>query len=125
MFHSRHLNNKISSIDERALGITYKDNISTFQELLNKDNSVSIHHGNLKVLATEMFEIHQGLPLDILRELFASKTSSYNLLRNYTFEMRQVDSVYQGTELLSFLGSYIWDLVPVELIQSYKLKIKN
>ena len=43
MFHSRRLNNKINSIHERALRITYQDHISTFQELLNKDNSVSIH----------------------------------------------------------------------------------
>ena len=47
MFHSRRLNNKINSIHERALKITYQDNTSTFQELLNKDNSVSIHHRNM------------------------------------------------------------------------------
>ena len=55
MFHSRPVNNKINSIHERALRITYQDHISTFQELLNKDNSISIHHRNLQVLATEMF----------------------------------------------------------------------
>ena len=47
MFHSRRLNNKIKSIHERALKITYQDHIFTFQELLNKGNSVSIHHRNL------------------------------------------------------------------------------
>ena len=46
MFHSRPLNNTINSIHERALWITYQDHISTFQELLNKDNSVSIHYRN-------------------------------------------------------------------------------
>ena len=55
MFHSRRLNNKINSAHEKALRITYQDNTSTFQELLNKDNSVSIHHRNLQVLASEMF----------------------------------------------------------------------
>ena len=66
MLHSRRLNNKIKSIHERALRITYQDHISTFQELLNK-NSVSIHHRNLQALATEMFKIHRGLSPDILR----------------------------------------------------------
>ena len=47
MFHSRGLNNKINSIHERALRITYDDKTSTFQQLLEKDNSVSIHHRNL------------------------------------------------------------------------------
>ena len=130
MFHSRRLNNKINSIHERALRIAYQDNTSAFQELLNKDNSVSIHHGNLQVLATEMFKIHRGLSPEILRETFVSKTSSYNLRRNAAFEKRKVHSVYHGTESLSFLGPKIWDLVPVELKQSetlysFKLKIKN
>ena len=37
------------------------------QQLLNKENSVSIHHRNLRVLATEMFKIHRGLSPEILR----------------------------------------------------------
>ena len=130
LFHSRRLNKKINSIHERALRITYRDNTSAFQGLLNKDNSVSIHHRNLQVLATKMFKIHRGLSPDILRETFVSKTSLYNLHRNDTFNKRKVHSVYHGTESLSFLGPKIWDLVPVELKQSetlysFKLKIKN
>ena len=130
MFNSRRLNNKINSIHKRSLRITFQDNMSTFQELLNKDNSVSIHHRNLQVLATEMFKIHRGLSPQILREIFVSKINSYNLRRNGTFEKRKVHSVYHGTESLSILGPTIWDLVPVELKQSetlysFKLKIKN
>ena len=71
MFHSRRLTNKINSIHERSLRITYQDPISTFQELLNKDNSISIHHRNLQALATEMFKIHRGLSPDILRNICA------------------------------------------------------
>ena len=67
MLHSRRLKNKINSIHERALRISYQDHISTFQELLNKDNSASIHHRNFQALATEMFKIHRGLSADILR----------------------------------------------------------
>ena len=95
MFHSRRLNNKINSIHERALRITYQDNTSTFQELLNKGNSVSIHHRNVQVLATEMFKTHRGLSPVILRETSVPKTSSYNLRRSDTFEKRKVHSVYR------------------------------
>ena len=130
MFHSRRLKNEINDIHERALWITYHDSTSTFQELLNKDNSVSIHHKILQVLPTKLFKTHRSLSLEIPKETFVSKTSSYNLRRNDTFEKRQVRSVYHGTGSLSFLGSKISDLVPVELKQSenldpFKLKIKS
>ena len=129
-FHSRHLSNKINSIPERALRIAYRDHISTFQELLNVDNFVSIHHRNLQVLATVKFKIHGGLSLDILREIFMHKISLHNLCRNNTFERYQVHSVYHSTERLSFLGLKIWDLVPLELkqlesLEVFKLKIKK
>ena len=94
---------KINSIHERALRITYQDNTSTFQKLLNKDNSVSIHHRNLQILTTEMFKIHRGLSPEVLRETFVPKTSSYNLRRNDSVKKRQVHSVYHGTGSLSFL----------------------
>ena len=113
MFHSRRLNNKINSIHERALRITYQNHLSTFQELSNKGNYVSIHHKNLQVLAIEMFKIHRNLSLNILKEIFVPKISSYNLCRNNTFARRLVYSVYHVTESLSFLGPKIqchWNL---------------
>ena len=55
MFHSRHLNNKINRIHERALRIAYKDLESSFNTLLEKDDSVSIHEKNLQTVMIEMF----------------------------------------------------------------------
>ena len=68
MFHSRLFNSKTYSIYGRSLRITYQDNTSIFQELLNKDNSVSIHHRSLQVLATEMFKIYRDLSPEIPKE---------------------------------------------------------
>ena len=67
MFHSRRLNNKTNSFYERALRITYQDLITTFQELLHKDTSVSIHNRYLQLLAPEMYEFYRSLSLDIPR----------------------------------------------------------
>ena len=129
MFLNRWRNNKINSIHQRTLRITFQDHISLFQELLNKDNSVSIHHRNLQTLATEMFKNHGGLSSDILREIFVPKISLYNLRGNNIFERRQVHSVYYNSKL-SFLGPKIWDLKSLELkqlesIEVFKLKTKK
>ena len=85
MFRSRRLSNKINSIHDKVLRITCQDHRRTFQELLNKVNSVSIHHRNLQALATEMFNIHRGLSPDVIREIFVPRISLYNLRMNNTF----------------------------------------
>ena len=56
MFHSRFLNNKINRLHERCLRIIYNDKHSNFDVLLEKDNSVSIHHNNIHSLAIEMYK---------------------------------------------------------------------
>ena len=68
MFHSRQLNNQINKIQERALRLVYKDNKLTFDNLLKLDNSVTIHHGNLHILATETFKVKNSLAPEIMRE---------------------------------------------------------
>ena len=123
MFHSRALNNKINSIHERALRITYNDRTSTFDKLLNKNNSVSIHHRNLKVLVTELYKVKSNMAPEILNEIFQNRTSSYTLRTNSSFAVRPVHSVYRGTESLSFLGPKIWELVPEDVKQSESLEI--
>ena len=57
MFCSRGVNKKINHLHERALRIIYKDNVSTFEELIEKDGSHSIHHKNIQSLAIELFKI--------------------------------------------------------------------
>ena len=50
MLHSRCNNNKIKHLHERCLKLTYCDKASSYEELLEKDGSVSIHHRNIQVL---------------------------------------------------------------------------
>ena len=69
MLHNRTLNNRINSIHERALRLTYKDNQSSFKHLLEKDYSVTVHHKNLQVLVTEIFKVKNSLAIDIMKYL--------------------------------------------------------
>ena len=50
MFYSRTTNNKINKLHERALGLVYDDYVSAFVELLEKDNSFTVHHDNIQTL---------------------------------------------------------------------------
>ena len=97
MFHSRGLNNKTKSYTlVRALSITYNDKSSTFQELLEKDISVSIHHRNIQKLAIEIYKVLHGFSPPILNDIFVPVSRPYNFRRNDTLERRRVNSVRHG-----------------------------
>ena len=57
MFHSRKLNNRINKLHERTLRSVYKDPTLTFEQLLEKDNSFTIHQRNIQKLATEIYKV--------------------------------------------------------------------
>ena len=63
MCHSRAKNNKINHFHERCLRIIYEDKASTFEQLLKKDISVSIHTRNLRFLAVEMLKVVKDLAI--------------------------------------------------------------
>ena len=85
MCHSRALNNKINRLHERYLRIIYNDKTSTFKELLEKDDSVSIHYRNIQTLATEMYTVANGMSPEIMNEIFQFREKPHCNLR-YTFE---------------------------------------
>ena len=88
MFYSRKPNLFISSIHERALSVTHQDYKSTF-ELLQKDNSETIHQRNLQVLATEIFMAKNAPPPKIMKEIFELKERSSSLLSQGNFFVRE------------------------------------
>ena len=78
MFYSRKLHHRINGIHERAFRVSYQKYKSTFLELLQKDNFVTIHQKNLQVLATEIFKAKIDLSLEIVKEGFELKDPSYS-----------------------------------------------
>ena len=113
MCHSRALNNKINRLHERCLHIIYSDKISTFKELLEKDDSVSIHYRNIQALVIEMYKVANGTSPEIMNEIFQLREKShYNLRYTSEFLIQPIHSVYHGSDSVSYLGHKIWELFP-------------
>ena len=130
MFLSRNLIYKITRIHEQALRITYDDNLSSFQDLLDKDNSVKIQHKNIKTLASKTCKVEQELSPPILNKVFVEQGCNYNLRTKFFLNRRRVNSVRYGTESVSYLAPKIWDILPIgikdsETINSFKAKRKK
>ena len=79
MFCGRNLNNWISHLNERSLRIIYNDYESSFKELLELDNSVSIHHRNIHLSAIELFKVKNSLSNQIMCELSDLRNIECNL----------------------------------------------
>ena len=89
MFHSRQLNNRINKIHERALRIVHNDFGSTFNELLLKDNSVSIHNRNIQALAIELYKIKNDISPEIMKDDFPLKEQDMYCSR-FPFKTRNI-----------------------------------
>ena len=95
MFHSRTLNNKINRLHER---LVYKDNKSSFQQLLPMDNSFTIHNRNLQKLATEMFKVKNNLSPSFMKSIFPLSRKTYTMIM--TLKRRIFEQCHMVMKLL-------------------------
>ena len=109
--HSRLMDNEINRLHEKCLRIVYSDKTLSFEELLDKDGSVTILKRNLQVLATEMFKVYRNLSPNNVAEIFRARRNNYNLRHSSFFSIPCVKTVCQGSESLSNLGPTTWNLV--------------
>ena len=131
MLHSRKLNNKINKLHERCLRIVYNNNTSTYEELLETNNSVSVHFRNVQALAIELYKVVNGFSPDIMKDVFPlNENSCCNTRNKRTFHSRDIRTVHFGSETLSHLAPKIWELVREEIkklesVASFKNAIKK
>ena len=90
---NRTLNNGINRIHKQALRIVYRDKTSNFTELLQKENAVTVHQRNLRVVATEVYKVKMDLTPQLIKELFPLSTHAYNLRSTYEFKLKNVKTV--------------------------------
>ena len=125
MCHSRELNRKINKLHERALRVVYKNRNLTFQQLLEKDESFTIHERNLQKLAIEMYKVKHNLCPKPFQELFTPAIRGKN-----EWVIPRVKKVNKGLETIRYRGPKTWELVPEEIKKSkslpmFKAKIKD
>ena len=78
-----------------------------------------------------MFKVSNGLSPVLMNDIFKLRgVQTYSLRKLSQFYRPKVNSLYNGTESVSFLGPIIWDMVPNELkgignLVAFKKSIKK
>ena len=136
MFHNRKLNARINRLHERALRVVYRDFDSSFEELLRKDSSTSLHQRNLQKLMTETFKVKIGIAPELTKSVFEFTGVRYNLRNQskcnipFTVAYRSIPFTERyDIETASSIGPKLWDKVPTEInsisLEQFKVGIKS
>ena len=118
-------------LHKRCLCLIYNDEKSSFEDLLQKDGSVSIYHPNLRTHAVELFKVFKGLSPVTFAEVFPVRQQSQYSIRNYAYlAMPRVKTVNHGLECLPYIGSKLPDSIPfhikeIDAINEFKHVIKT
>ena len=114
MFYSRRVNDKINHLHELSLRIVYKDNYSSYVDLLAKDKSFTMHQRNVQPLAIELFKVKRNLSNVIMCNILKTRTLTYNLRSQTDFMRDCVNTRRYG--LNSLCRTYLQNLGFVEFV---------
>ena len=109
LFCSKGANNEINRTHKRALRALYGDYESTFEELSDKDKSMTIHKKKLQRLVGEIYKTVNHLNHAYMWEFFVKKDVPYNVCSNELCKIHSVNSQRYGISSLSFRGSLLWN----------------
>ena len=93
------MNNRINNIHERALRLVYNDSYSSFNNLLDKDKSVSIHMRNIQDVAIELFKVYTGVASESFCQNFQLKQKCIHESR-FPFKSRNICTSHFGIDSL-------------------------
>ena len=79
MFCSRQSNKLINKVPERGLRLTHRDETKELQQILRKQNEITIHQRNLQVLMREVYTIVNGIARPIMNSLFQFRCNTNNM----------------------------------------------
>ena len=111
--------NRINHLHECALRTVYNENVSIFENVLEKENPVTTHVRNLGILATELYKIKENQAAPLMHEIFEQKNIQYNLRSQTDFQLGSAKTVNCGLRALRNLVLKMLNIVPFE-IKSWK-----
>ena len=107
MFCGKDANHKINCTHKRALRVLHNDYDSSFNTLLEKSDTVTIHVKNLQILKLEIYKSMDHINPSYICHLHERKDIQYDLRTKHLCKLPITKTIKFGMELLSFRGSLL------------------
>ena len=121
---------KLKKVNERALRLALSDYTLSYDNLLVKAESTTIHIHSIRLLALEVYKTLHNLNPAFMKDYFLPKSISYILQRNDFLLVPKMKTTNYGIRTISFLGQKVWNSLPNEIKLSknanqFKILIKD
>ena len=101
MFCSKSANKEVNRTNKRALRVLFEDYDSSFQQLLEKDGSVTVHQRNEQNGMTEIYKTIYQINLAYMWDFFGEKDMSCNLRTKVLCRLPQAQTNRYGLDSLT------------------------
>ena len=115
MFCGRKNVTKLEKLQERALRFVFKDNNSSYADLLKRGNFLSLSAYRIRNLAMEVFKCFHGMNPMYLNNLFCKQEIKYNLRDKTLLEQPKFSTKTYGYRSFKYYGSKLWNALPFEI----------
>ena len=130
LFCNKGANKEINRTHKRVLRILYKDYESSFETLLTRNGSDSIHVKNVQKLMTEIYKSMNYLNPSLVWEFHEKKHVMYTLRIQNLWKLPTIKTLNFGLESLPFRSSFLWNTLDNRIKQEptlacFKKRIKD
>ena len=120
---------KLERLQERGLRAVFKDNNSSYEQLLEKADLPTLLNSRLQDLCILMYKVKHKLCPAYISNIFKEPNSNYNL-RQADFSIPRYETVTYGKHSIRYLGPRLWTKLPksirdVTTLTSFKSKIRQ
>ena len=112
MFCPRRSSNLINKVQERALRITYNDQLTDFKSLVSNHNKTTIHQRNLQVLMTEIYKMINHIAPPIMSSLFEIRENTHNTRYFQVLSNESRKTLNYGIETICYRAPFLWANLP-------------
>ncbi len=116
---------KIEKTQERALRFLHNDKVSSYDVLLAKSGTTTLHVRRLKAIACEVFKSLNDLNPMFMKEMFVEKETPYSLRDNHILCQPKFNKITYGKNTFEYYGSHIWNMLPNDLHKVQQFKLLN